>query len=121
MALGALGFPNDTVSDGTQERALGSVMAQHTQRNASFVSQIVMKSPTWSGPICAVSFASERQECKPLWKAENSPVAFGCHTEVSYRQTISLPPPTLLGGTLASSKDAKKPQPNHSPSPHKYR
>lgn len=59
MALKALGFPKGTVSDGAQERALVSVMAQYTQRNASLVSQILMKIPTWSGPVCAVSFTME--------------------------------------------------------------
>lgn len=77
-----------------------SLMPQHTQRNASWVSQMLMKSPTWTGPICAVSFTSERQEWKPLWKPENSPVVFGCHTGVSYRETISQPPPTLLSLAL---------------------
>lgn len=95
-ALRALGFPKGTVPDGAQERSLVSVMALYPHRNAALVSQILMKSPTWSGPICAVSFTRERQEWKPLWKLENSPVAFGCHAETSHGQTISQPPPTFL-------------------------
>lgn len=117
MALQAPGFPKGTLSDGAQEKTLVSVMAQHTQRNASLVSQMLTKSAAWSGPICAVSFTSERQE----WKPENSSVAFGCHTEASHGNTFTASTHLSQPGTLASAKDAKKSQPNHSPSPHKFR
>lgn len=83
---------------------VSSTVVQYTERKASLVSQIVMKSPTWTCPICAVSFTNKRQEWKPLWKVQKSPVVFLSYRGVPWKEystaSTHLPQP----GTLASAK-----------------
>lgn len=97
VALRALGFPR-AVSDGAQERALVSDATAHPKKCFLCIPNAYEKSNVDWPRLCCQLYKGK--QWKPLWKAENSPVAFGCHRGVSYRETISQPPPTLLSLAL---------------------
>lgn len=58
------------------------ICSQYIEGNAASVSQMLMKSPTQTGPVSAVICTSKRQELKTLWSSvtQRCPMKSPCHS-----------------------------------------